>query len=100
MTLAAQVAALPGRSAQRVRQLNVRLVQPEATKTVYPEPGGADTTAKEEDEQSLLRQVQRVRASDITAVPIVRNAGEWEAFAGTSSTGTCGHCWSKGTTWS
>lgn len=79
-TLPAQVAALPNRASQCVRQLNVRLIQLQPAKTTYPKPGGTDTAAEGRDEQPPLRQVQRVRASDVTSVPIVRNTGEWEAL--------------------
>jgi len=65
VTLPAQVAGLPGRAAETIRQLGVRIVQ---------------ETAKKEPDKSKpeLRQVRRVRASDVTAVTRVRTVAEWE----------------------
>ncbi len=79
-TLPAQVAALPERAAQHVRQLGVRLAQLEAAKTVYIEPDQPGGDAQIADEKRSLRPVQRVRASDVTSSPIVRSTQEWDAL--------------------
>ena len=76
-TLPAQVAALPDRAAQQIRELGVRLVQAMPTKVVYPDP---NVVSPSNDEKLPLRPVQRVHARDVTSVPIVRNAGEWDAL--------------------
>lgn len=63
VTLPAQVAALPGRAAQGVRQLGMRIVQ---------------ETVKEEPEKPEPRQVRRICASDVSTVTRVRTEAEWE----------------------
>jgi hypothetical protein len=65
VTLPAQVAALPGRAAQAIRQLGVCIVQ---------------ETARKEPEKFKpeARQVRSLRASDVATVTRVRNVAEWE----------------------
>jgi len=63
VTLPAQVAALPGRAAQAIRQLGVRIVQ---------------EMTRKEPEKPEARQVRSLRASDVSTVTRVRNVAEWE----------------------
>lgn len=73
--LPAQVAALPERAAQLVRQLGQRISE-EVTKKEKAEAKKSGKEAKPRD----ARQVRQLRPSEIAAVTRVSTQAEWVAF--------------------